>query len=189
MRNALLLASIWVGILVVAYGLVYWDQGIDRPLPISILEEQVQFARGSYIQPDGLYSVTLPPGWSVDGQGAVVELVPPDDAIEVWIVQVTDDEAIELFAAAWSASPVDVAYQSLGTPTGPTGDAVFRGELTARYFIDIDDVVFAHAYPVDGLAVVLMARGGDAAFDAHTEDLREIESSLTAPASGDVTLL
>ena len=33
MKNALLLLSVWVGIIVAAYAMVYWDRGIEQPLP------------------------------------------------------------------------------------------------------------------------------------------------------------
>ena len=56
MRNALILTGLWLGILITAYAIVFWGNGIDRPLPISVLDQQMATATESeYAQPDGLF--------------------------------------------------------------------------------------------------------------------------------------
>ena len=51
MRNALILTGLWLGILVTAYAIVFWGNGIERPLPISVLDQQAAKAvESEYVQ-------------------------------------------------------------------------------------------------------------------------------------------
>ena len=65
MKNALILTGVWLGILVTAYAIVFWDQGIDRPLPISVIEQQAELAEPDFIHPDRLFSASAPMGWQM----------------------------------------------------------------------------------------------------------------------------
>ena len=86
MKNALILTGVWLGILVTAYAIVFWDQGIDRPLPISVLEQQIQTVEPEYVHPDGLFSVSIPMGWQMAEDMAIARMTDPNEYATVWIV-------------------------------------------------------------------------------------------------------
>ena len=181
MRNALILTGIWLGILVTAYALVFWDQGIDRPLPISVLKEQVQSAEPEYIHPDRLFSVPIPMGWLVIEEAEYVQMTDPNESISVWVVAVDTldlesslDEALTLldlgpeFVMTSAAVPADAW-------TGEDVGVIYQRESE-------DDVVSVRARRPQDWTVVMLARGPEGALDALSENIEWIWSELGIPA-------
>lgn len=181
MRNALILTGVWLGILVTAYAIVFWDQGIDRPLPISLLEQETDVAASDIVHPDGLFSLTVPMGWHVVDNVSWVEMRDPNDSIVVWLLAIDsddlevaiaevleaaafDDELVlvsqDVIADSWTGQDVHLAYESA------TGDAV----------------VSLWIQRPEEWTVAMVAQGAPGAMDVLSENLDWIWSELAIPA-------
>ena len=187
MRNALILAGVWIGILVAAYAIVFWDQGIDRPLPISVLEQAAEATSSEYVQPDGLFSVSIPTGWAIVENAGYVRLTDPNDVISVWIVAVEDgtlETAVEQALDATGAGMLTMT----STEVIPSGS--WSGEETIITYVRDDEAERLHVRlqrPEDW-TVVLLAQGSPGALDALLENLDWIWSELMIPADTIVVL-
>ncbi len=182
MRNALILTGVWLGILVTAYAVVYWDQGIDRPLPISILEQQVQTVDPEYIHPDGLFSASSPVGWQMESDGGMVTMNDPNENIQVSIMATDTGELDELIddAFAWLELGEDFSRSAsvalpLGEWDGSDVSVTYRSETA-------DDVVSLQAQRPQEWSIVLVARGPERSLEAFSENLEWIWLQLAVPA-------
>ena len=170
MRNALILTGIWLGILVTAYAIVFWDQGIDRALPISVLKEQVQSAEPEYIHPDRLFSLPIPMGWQVI-----------EEAISVWVAAV-DTLGLESSLDA-VLMLLDLGPEFVMTSAAVPADAWAGEDVGVIYQRESeDDVVSVRARRPQDLTVVMLARGPEGALDALSENIEWIWSELGIPA-------
>ena len=179
MKNALLLTTIWVGILFAAYAIVYWDQGIDEPFPISVLDQETE---ASYVDPEGFFSLTVPLGWDVAEGEAVVELVSPDDDLGGWVVAIESNDLEAALDAAWELADSDfagepVSIEALELEDGADGAviAVYGGEETS-------ETIYGVAQSSESHAVVLLVRGSSEIAETYAEDLDAILRDLTVPA-------
>jgi len=179
MKNALLLTTIWVGILFAAYAIVYWDQGIDEPFPISVLDQETEM---SYVDPQGYFSLAVPLGWDVAEGEAVVELVPPEADLEGWIVAVESDDLEAALDAAWEMAdpefvgdPVSLEPLELENGADDAVIAVYDGDETS-------ETIYGIAQSSEGHAVVLLVRGSSEVAEAYAEDLEAILRNLAVPA-------
>ena len=181
MRNALILTGIWLGILLTAYTIVFWDQGIDRPLPISLLEEQVQSAEAEYVHLDRLFSLPIPMGWQVIEEAEYVQMTDPNETISVWVVVV---DTLELETSLDAA----LTLLDLGPGFVTTSGAVPTDEWTG---VDVgatyrheseDDMVSVRARRPQNWTVVMLARGPERALDALFENIEWMWSELGIPA-------
>jgi len=175
MKNALLLTTIWVAILLTAYAIVYWDQGIDEPFPISVLDEE---AEASYVDPDGSFSLTLPLGWDVEPGDVAVELVSPDENLGGWIVSMESDDLEAAVDVAWEM--VDPAFDASLLAIEPIEPeqavrAVYDGE-------EAGETIYGIALGADGLVVVMLVRGRAEVAEAYADDLEEVLEGLAVPA-------
>jgi len=182
MRNALILTGVWLGILVTAYAIVFWDQGIDRPLPISVLEQQVQETEPEYVHPDGLFSVSAPTGWHVDEETTTARMTDPNKIATVWVAA-TDtaglndvlDEAFALIDIGDDFSMISSVSLPIGEWLGDDVSVTYRSE-------GVDDVVFIRMQRPGDWTILLMARGPELALEALSENLEWIWSELATPA-------
>ncbi len=181
MRNALILTGVWLGILVTAYAIVFWGQGIDRPLPISLLEEQVHSSELEYVHPEGLFSVPILMGWQVEEEVGYVEMTDPNADIAVWVVAV---ETTELDAALDAAlTLVDLGPEFVMTSSDVLADVWAGEDVSVIYQSDgEDDAVLVRARRPEKWTVLLLARGSERALDAFSENLEWIWSELAIPA-------
>ena len=187
MRNALILTGVWLGILVTAYAIVFWDQGIDRPLPISVLEQAAVTTTSEYVQPDGLFSVSIPAGWAVVEEASYVRLTDPDDSISVWLVAVS---AADVETAVEQAIDTTGAGMLTMISTQPIASGPWGGETTAiTYVSDSDDgQLRARLQRSEDWTVVLFAQGSEGELDALAQDLDWLWTELTIPADEVVVL-
>ncbi len=187
MRNALILAGVWIGILVAAYAIVFWDQGIDRPLPISVLEQAAEATSSEYIQPDGLFSVSIPAGWAMVENAGYVRLTDPNDVISVWIVAV-EGETLE--AAVEQALDATGAGMLTMTSTEVIPSGAWSGEETVITYVGDDEAerLRARLQRPEGWTVVMLAQGSAGVLDALAENLDWIWSQLTIPADAILVL-
>jgi len=176
MRNALILTGVWLGILVTAYAIVFWDQGIERPLPISLLEEQIQSSAREYVHPDGLFSVPIPVGWHVEEEVEYVQMTDPNENIMVWVIAV---DTTELGASLDAA----LALVDLGTEFVMTSDAIaVDAWMASAIYQSEDDVLHVRAQRPDAITVVMFAQGSEKALEALSDNIEWIWSELAIPA-------
>jgi len=187
MRNALILTGIWLAILVTAYAIVFWDQGIDRPLPISVLQEQVQLAESEYVHPDGLFSLSIPMGWQVEEEAETIQMTDPNANITVWVVAVDTMEFDVSLDAALAL--VDLGPEFAMTSADVPADAWTGEDVSVIYLSESEDeVVSVRARRPEKWTIVMVARGPERALDALSENLEWIWSELAIPADEFVVL-
>ena len=182
MKNALILTGVWLGILVTAYAIVFWNQGIDRPLPISVLEQQVQTVEPEYVHPDGLFSVSAPVGWQMGEDIDTARMMDPNENVIVWIVAtdtaVLDDVLDEAFVL------VDIGddFSRIASVSLPI-DEWLGSDVSVTYRSEsVDDVVFVRAQRPDDWTIFLVARGPERTLEALSNNLEWIWFELAIPA-------
>ena len=182
MKNALILTGVWLGILVTAYAIVFWDQGIDRPLPISVLEQQIQTVEPEYVHPDGLFSVSIPMGWQMAEEASIARMTDPNEYVTVWIVA-TDtaglddvlDEGFELVSLGEGYSRIASVSLPIGEWQGEDISVTYRSE-------SLDDAVYLRVQRTDNWTILLVARGPERALEVLSENVRWIWSEMAIPA-------
>ncbi|MFC2078547.1 hypothetical protein ACFLSZ_01045 [Candidatus Bipolaricaulota bacterium] len=181
MRNALILTGVWLGILVAAYAIVFWDQGIDRPLPISLLEEQVRVSAPEYVHPDGLFSLSVPMGWQVEADIEYAEMTDPNANITVWVIAVNTMDLDVLLNEALALTDLETKFEV--TTGGLPEDAWTGEEVSVIYQSEGEgDVLTVRAQRPNQWAVAMLARGPERAIEALSENLEWIWSELAVPA-------
>ncbi|MBU1050575.1 hypothetical protein KKG90_11205 [Candidatus Bipolaricaulota bacterium] len=182
MKNALILTGVWLGILVTAYAVVYWDKGIDRPLPISVLEQQIRTTASEYVHPDGLFSVTPPMGWQVINDADAITMTDPNANIDVWILVMDAAELDVVLSEAFLRLDLGEDYTKISSVSMPMGawqgddvSVTYRSEST-------DDVVLIRAQRPDEWTIVLLARGPERALEALSENIDWIWTEMRIPA-------
>ena len=182
MRNALILTGVWLGILVTAYAIVFWDQGIDRPLPISLLEQQVEVTVSEIVHPDGLFSLTVPMGWNVAEDNAIAEMSDPNDNVTVWVFALDVIDLDIAVAEAFSVAELDAEFELVSQDaqaeswTGEDVRAVYGNQSG-------NDMVSVRVQSPEKWTVVMLAHGSDRALDVLSENLDWIWSEVTIPAA------
>ncbi|MBU0596165.1 hypothetical protein KJ567_05735 [Candidatus Bipolaricaulota bacterium] len=179
MKNALLLTTIWLAILFAAYAIVYWDQGIEEPFPISVLEQAGEVA---YADPDGSFSLTLPVGWSVEEIENAVLISAPGADLRGWVLAIEGEDLEVALEAAWGLIDPEFAAEPMGLesldPQDDEGTAViahYDGEEAV-------ETIYAVAQSFEGTAIVLLVRGSAEAAEIYATELAEILKGLAVPA-------
>jgi hypothetical protein len=178
MKNALLLLSVWVGIIVAAYAVVYWDQGIEQPLPISVLEP----AGSTYVDPNGRFSLVVPSAWDLEEMDTLVLLTDPRGEIEVTVFSVEQEvpEAALLLALGIVGS--DEASGAVAVEEIPAVGTTERAvKVTGP--ANGDEASYGLAYLYEGETIVLLVRGNGKALENRAEDLELIEAGIMVPAA------
>ncbi len=178
MKNALLLLSIWLGIIVAAYAMVYWDWGIEQPLPISVLEP----ASSTYVEPNGRFSLAVPLAWDVEETGTSVLLTDPSDEIEVTVFTVEESVPESALLVVLGIVGADGPSEEIAVEEIPPAGA---SERAVRIAGPLEDEVSSYglAYLYEGETVVLLVRGGEEALQDRAADLELIEAGITVPAA------
>ena len=192
MRNALILTGMWLGILVTAYAIVFWDQGIERPLPISILEQQAELAAPDFVHSGGVFSMSVPMGWDMDKVlGVYVHMTDPNAIITVWIIATEEMDLDGTLAVAFSLLDVgdDASEFNMVSSVSLPLDMWFGDDVSMTYQEDGgDDVVSIRARRPNEWTVMMVARGARRDIEALTENLEWIWSELAIPANTAVLL-
>ena len=178
MKNALLLLSMWVGIIVAAYVMVYWDGGIEQPLPMSVLEP----AGSTYVEPNGRFSLAVPLTWDVEETGTSVLLTDPSDEIEVTVSAVEESVPESALLVALGIVGVDGPSEAIAVEEIPPVGASERAVRVARPSAD-GSARYGLAYLYEGETIVLLVRGGDEALRERAADLELIEAGIAVPAA------
>jgi len=186
MKNALILTGVWLGILVTAYAIVFWDQGIDRPLPISVIEQQAELAEPDFIHPDGLFSVSAPMGWYLQEALEYVHLVDPNETITVWIIATEEMVLDGTLAVAFSLLDVgddSDEFNMVSSVSFPLD--VWSGDDVAMTYRNEsgDEEVAVRARRPEGWTIMMAARGPAGALESLSENLEWIWSELEIPAA------
>ncbi len=182
MKNALILTAIWLGILVTAYTIVFWNQGVDRPLPISVLEQQVQSAKPEYVHPDGLFSLQIPMGWRMQEVLEYVQLTDPNENITVWVIATEKMGLDAALVVAFSLLDVGENFKMVSSVSLPA-DTWSGDDVAMTYQSENEDeVVTVCARRPDEWTVMMAARGPERTLDALSDNLEWIWSELAIPA-------
>lgn len=182
MKNALILTGVWLGILVTAYAIVFWDQGIDRPLPISVLEQQVQTLEPEYVHPDGLFSVSIPMGWQMGDDIDTARMTDPNETVSVWIVATDISGLDEVLDEAFAVVNLGEDFSRIASVSLPTGEWAGDDVSVTYRSESLDDVVYLRAQRADDWTIFLVARGPERALESFSENLDWIWSELAIPA-------
>ncbi len=178
MKNALLLLSIWVGIIVAAYAMVYWDRGIEQPLPISVFEP----ADSTYVDPNGRFSLVVPSAWDLEEMETFVLLTDPSGEIEVRIFSVEQEIPEAALLLALGIIDADPASEAVAVEEiSPVGAAERAVKISGP--ADEDETSYGLAYLYEGESVVLLVRGDEKALEHRAEDLGRIEAGIAIPAA------
>ena len=178
MKNALLLLSVWVGIIVAAYAMVYWDPGIEPPLPISVLEP----AGTTYVDPNGRFSLVVPSAWDLEEVGTLVLLTDPSGEIEVTIFSVEQEVPEAALLLARGSVGSDETSGAIAVAEIPPVGATERAVRITGPAND-DEASYGLAYLYEGETIVLLVRGDEKALEDRAEDLDRIEAGITVPAA------
>ena len=173
MRNAVFLAGIWVGIIIFAYGVVYWGSG---PTEIPYLPD-IPFTETVYVDPAGQYEVTLPPGWAAQNEGALLRLVGPEREIQGSVSILAGDDPEAAVADAWALyrpdavpSPERVTVGSLFDTDGPDWHVAYR--------LPDAQAAVAAAYATEGSIAVLIVEGPSEILEKRAVDIGGIRVVL-----------
>jgi len=178
MRNALLLLSVWVGIILATYAMVYWDAGVESPVQGAAL------APGpiTYTDPDGRFSLIVPPGWSVERSEGRAMLTDPSEAVAVSVFA-TDEEIPE--TALLSA--LGMVGDDCPAGDNPVRDIAPAGASERAVRIagprSGDEASYGLGYLYEGETLVVLVRGSEDAIERVADDLTRIEESLEIPAA------
>jgi hypothetical protein len=175
MRNALLLLSIWVGIIFAAYAMVYWDGGTEPPLSIEVLDPP----DAVYADDEGRFSLSYPAMWTLIAEDGTVTLGDPHRTIEVSIFSVEAEvpEAALLSALGLVGSDEQGSFEVEEIDTGGAERAV-RIEAAEGA-----EGGYGLAYLNGGETVVVLVRGDAEEIDARAAVLERIEAGISVPAA------
>ena len=177
MKNAVFLLSVWVGIIVAAYAMVYWDPGIEPPLPISVVEP----AESRYAEPDGRFGLVFPSSWELEETETSVLLSDPSAKIEVRVSsveQLVPEAALLLALGIVEAEPgsAPVAVEEVAPPGAAERAVKITGPATDG------NASYGFAYLYEEGTILLLVRGDEAALEDRAADLDRIESGILIPA-------
>lgn len=183
MKNALILTGVWLGILVTAYAIVFWDQGMDRPLPISVLEHQAELSEPDFVHPDELFSVSAPMGWHVENGVDIARMTDPNEDVTVQIVftqsSVLDDVLDEVFTLAG----VGDDYSRIASVSLPMGEWLGNDVSVTYRSESADDVIFIRVQRPEDWTLALIAQGKEQMLDVLSDNLEWIWSEVEIPAA------
>ncbi len=176
MRNAMWLLSVWVGILAVAFGIVYWDGGGGAAPSIAAVEP----SDGSYVDPDGRFSLVVPAGWIVEEGASSVRLADLPGRVEatVSVVEEPVPEAALLRAMDLEGCEGD-NQRFVVEPWAPTGGA----ERAVRVAAEGGERGYGLGYAYGGGTVVAVIRGDPIGLVARADDLERFANGIAVPAA------
>jgi hypothetical protein len=174
MKNAMILFGIWIGIILIAYGLVYLDEGGPTPAQLALSE---RVAARTYVDPAGRFRLEVPAGWRADEIDDGVHLFGPIDRIEAWVLAVGGDVQGAFDYACSLASPcpgTDVLEREDLIPTAPA-----RSMTRITYAADETDTrMVAFGYEAGTGSLVLLVRCVAQDCDVRASEVAIIERSL-----------
>ena len=174
MKNALFLLSIWVGIILAAYAMVYWDPGVEPPT----VTEALQLPDAVYVDGDGRFSFSYPPTWTLVAQDGTVTLSDLHRDVEVTIYA-TDEPIPETVLL----DALGLAGADRGTPPFEVEEAPVAGASERAVRIaPTDGSGYGLGYLYEGGTVVFLVRGDSEAVEDRAAALARIESGFAVPA-------
>lgn len=180
MRNALFLAGIWVGIIVVAYGVVYWGGG---PTEIPYLPD-VPFTETVYADPAGRFELTLPAGWIVSDEVMFAAVAGPEREITGGVVVIVEEDPEAAVAVAWTMIAPNAVPQPEIVTAGPALEPS-APTWHVTYAVPEDRSAIAEAYQDSGVVTVLILQGPAESMARRALDIDRVElvvfDALTVP--------
>jgi len=181
MRNALVLTTYWVGVIVFAYLIAFGGvRGVETPVPVSAraVEPTVSF----YAESGEQYSLSYPVAWALGEIDERTVLVDPSGQVEVSVFLVAQ------------AIPEVALLEALGImaescePGGiPAHDVAPAGDVERAVRIDGPVTEKSTSYAIGHLhgdqTLVLLVEGRPEAVDTLEADLDQIAAALSIPAA------
>ena len=153
MKNAMLLLGIWVGIILTAYGLVYWGGDVGT-------SADALMSASLYVDANGAFEVPVPVGWWVDETESGAVLHGPLQEITVWAASSRELGAFQVLGLAWeSIAPCRSPFFRI---TDSLSDGVSGWKVRIAVECDSPDV--------PRLAVIHMTSGATATLLIQYED-------------------
>jgi len=178
MRNALLLLTIWLGILFAAYAVVYLD-GDQDPFVATVTPEP---ADAIYMESAGRFGVVFPPTWQIEETGTQVILSDPERDVDVafYFVEASVPEAALIDAL--DILKADENPDVLAVEELDAGSSVLRA---VRMVGPEEDgrASYAIAYQLAEETLVVLVSGDASDLDDRAAELEQIESGIAIPAS------
>ena len=163
MKNALLLLGIWLGAVIFAYGVVYWDGGGSLFSPPAAGETAI--AVGDVVR------VTIPYGWTASVESDRARLRSPDERATVWVAVFHAGEEIEAMERAWESQASD-AFPGVGE----SGEETVAGLAAIRYELEGHGSVVV--WTQDDQGVLMMTVGGSDALAEWEPEIDLLEASV-----------
>jgi len=174
MKNAMILFGLWIGIILMAYGLVYLDDAGPTPAQLALLE---RIAARTYIDAADRFQFETPPGWRVREIEDGVALVGPIERIDAWVLAVAGSTEEAIAYACLLAHPCPgaevLSQREFEAPAG-----VRRKTRTTFAADDPDLSMYAVALETTGGTVVLFVRCRAESCDRRATELLRLEESL-----------
>ena len=170
MRNAVFLAGIWVGIIIFAYGVVYWGSG---PTEIPYLPD-IPFTETVYADTEGRYEVTLPAGWAASEEANRTLIVGPEREIHGGIVVIDGIDPEAAVNDAWTA----YRFDATPVPERVTVGSMFDSDgpdWHVTYQLPDDGAAVAKAYGLEGSIAVLIVEGPGEMLEKRAADIEAIQ--------------
>ncbi len=178
MKNALLLLTIWLGILFAAYMMVYWDGGAESPIP-TLLPEPTDAV---YIDSAGRFGLVFPSTWTIDETDSSVLLSGPDGRIEIEITSVDEPVPEAALLDALGIIEADEKPDALAVEEIETSADVVRGVRLAAATRE-EKAGYGLAYLLESETLLVLVSGDEQALEARAEELKKIEAGIVIPAS------
>jgi len=178
MRNALLLLSVWVGIILATYAMVYWDGGGEPPVQGAALAP----VEITYTDPDGRFSLIVPSGWTLEPSEARAILTDPSEAVTASVF-LMDEEIPEsaLLSALGMVGDDCPAGENPVEEVAPAGASERAVRIAGPQ--SGDEASYGLGYLYEGETLVVLVRGSEDGIERVADDLTRIEESLEIPAA------
>lgn len=176
MRNAVILAGLWVGIILTAFSLVYLGGESPAPAQLALVE---RLAERTYVDPAGQFQFEKPPGWRAAEEDGLIHAVGPLERIEAWILYVEGadtEQAIQVACEFIDPCPGKEieSIESLDAP-----GFAFSKERITYATEDEDTLLYGVGFTVSDGSLALVVRGDRGQIERQAEGLKEFEESIT----------
>lgn len=172
MKNAVILLGFWLGILLVAYGIAFVDEG-RWPAEVVVITEEV------FVDPGNQYSVPVPNGWTAQQTDHGLHLSGPLEAWDVWVIATDDLGMFRAIDDAWRRVEPCGRFEAVSHEELPRPSASERRVKVVYSAADLD-TAYAIGHTSLGGTVVLFVCGHGEPLPRIARDLARIEAGLTS---------
>ncbi len=110
----------------------------------------------TYTDPQGLYSVPIPTGWTVSAQDGYVLLTDPDELIKVYLMATENTDVAKAIEQAWQQVESEFALEVDQALTIPSGTGIEETIVVTYKTQDADRIVQAEGQLKDGIVYIAL---------------------------------